>query len=120
MAEKKNVLIIPPDYDGPIDPAVDDVRQDESAERPHVIQEKVSVAGEGVLDRDLVTDEKKSIIANSILAYEDAKLSGDTAAQLDSLEVAFTNLWDIVSGEDLGSALIDQQEKDSTDGSTPA
>lgn len=116
----KHVLIVPEGYEGYIDPMVDEVREDTNAEKPNVQEVQYSDAGEGVLDRDLVTDEKKTTIANAILTYEDAKSNGDTESQLDALEVAFTNLWDVVSGEDLGSALLAQQEKDSTDDSTSA
>lgn len=111
MAHIKNILLVPVDWDGYIDPAVDEVRTDETVDRPQVIQEAVSDAGEGVLDRHLVTDDKKSVIEDSITDYVSAKEAGDSAAQLDALEVALTHLWDVVSGEDLGSALLDESQQ---------
>jgi hypothetical protein len=112
MAHKKNILLVPVGWDGYIDPAVDEVRADETVDRPQVMQETVSDAGDGVLDRHLVTDTKKEIILSSITDYETAKTAGDTAAQLDALEVALTHMWDVMSGEDIGSALVEQQSQE--------
>ena len=104
----KNILLVPAGWDGYIDPAVDEVRTDETVDRPQVTQEPVSVGGEGVLDRDLVTEDKKTILESAITDYETAKAAGDTAAQLDALEVAVTHMWDIISSVDLGSALLEE------------
>jgi len=118
----KHVLIVPEGYEGYIDPMVDEVREDPDVEKPNVKQIQYSDAGEGVLDRNLVTDEKKDTISMAIDDYVTAKDSGDTAAQLDALEIAVTHLWDVVSGDDVGSALTeDSTTTDSTtDDSTSA
>jgi hypothetical protein len=103
MAEK-NILVVPQGYQGPIDPVVDEVRTDPEAEYPHTIQEYVSDAGEGVLDRNLVTESKVSEINSAIFDYEEAKSNSDTQGQLDALEIAVSHMWDVISGQDIGSA----------------
>lgn len=113
MAQIRNILVVPEDYNGGFDPAVDEVRIDPDVEKAHTIQEVVSDSGEGVLDRNLVTDEKKQVLTESIADYTTSKDSGDTAGQLDALERAVTHMWDVVSGDDLGSSLLGDETSDS-------
>lgn len=110
MAQKKNILLIPEDWNGYIDPAVDEVRVDETVETPKVTQEYVSEAGDGVLDRDLVTREKRGLLEKYFEEYQTAKESNDPAGQIDALEKAVAHMWDVVSGDDFGSASFSDEK----------
>ncbi|QIR31075.1 hypothetical protein HrrHc2_175 [Halorubrum virus Hardycor2] len=126
MARVKYVLHVPPGYDGPVDPIVDDVEVDESVTEPGVEEVAVSEAGEGVLDRNLVNNNRKARISEAIEQYEleSDKADPDTQVQLAALEKAISYMWDVVSGEDVGSAavsedaLVAENPDDSTDDST--
>ncbi|WP_200531640.1 hypothetical protein [Halorubrum sp. LN27] len=112
MAKIEYVLLVPPDYSGEIDPMVDRVEVDESVTRAGVKEVKVSDAGAGVLDRDLVSDTRKIHVLDAITEYEEeaAKDAPDVQIQLAALEKAISYIWDVVSGEDIGHEAIRQAE----------
>ncbi|UBF20706.1 hypothetical protein HRTV-9_gp33 [Halorubrum virus HRTV-9] len=125
MAQTKYVLHVPPGYDGPVDPIVDDVVVDESVTKPGVEEVAVADAGDGVLDRNLVNNNRKAHVSEAIQQYEleSAKTDPDPQVQLDALEKAISYMWDVVSGEDVGSEALRHEESntdDSTDDSTSA
>ncbi|WP_281193735.1 hypothetical protein [Halorubrum sp. F4] len=113
----RTVLLVPPGYDGPVDSAVDVVREDETVERPGVIQERVPDEGDTSVDRAMVTDQRKEDIALAIDQYESetAKDVPDPQVQIAALERVVSFMWDVISGEDVGAALLAEQEKTATD-----
>ena len=121
MVYEKNVLLLPLDYDRRPSGNYDEVRRDEQIEEPRVIQELVSDDGDTSVDRALVNSERKKLIEEAIFDYweESSKDSPDIQVQLDSLEQAVTLMWDVVSGEDVGSEAQRTAEAE-TDNSTSA
>ncbi|QIR31200.1 hypothetical protein M1M18_gp100 [Halorubrum virus Serpecor1] len=117
MARVKYVLHVPPGYDGPVDPIVDEVEVDESVTKPGVEEVAVAEAGEGVLDRNLVNNNRKAQVSEAIQQYEleSDKAEPDVQVQLDALEKAVSYMWDVVSGEDIGSEALREAELDAAE-----
>ncbi|UBF19741.1 hypothetical protein M1M41_gp092 [Halorubrum sodomense tailed virus 4] len=123
MVQEITVLVVPPGYDGNDmgDPRVDEVEVDPTIEESYLDSRIVSDEGSSAVDRALVNRERKELIADAILTYqeESSKEAPDVQVQLDSLEKAVSYMWDVVSGEDVGSE--SQRSADAeTDGSTSA
>ena len=112
MSKIENVLVVPADFDGRVDPVIDRVVEDPDVDRPKVRQEKVPDEGQTALDRDFVTKDKKEIIARAVENFDEAAANSDTAGQAAALEVMVSHIWDVVSGEDVGSALLEDDEDD--------
>lgn len=112
MSKKINVIYVPEDYSGNIDPIADKVEIDKEAEKPYFGHEYVPESGDNSVDRDFITDETKSRVLKSIADYEreSAKSNPDPQVQLTSLEKAITYMWDVVSGEDIGSEAARKEE----------
>ncbi|WP_144797704.1 hypothetical protein [Halorubrum depositum] len=123
MVQEITVLVTPPDYDGSEvgDERVDKVEVDPDAEYAYLDERIIPDDGETSVDRALVTDERKKLIEQAILDYEEesAKSSPDRQVQLDALEQAVAYMWDVVSGEDVGSE-AERESENTTDGSTSA
>ncbi|QHD55936.1 hypothetical protein HfxHF1_485 [Halophage HF1] len=128
MVRQKQVLLIPLDYESRPAGRYDEVRESEDVSSPKVIQELVPDDGETSVDRAFVNDDRKTLVAGAIADYEaeKAKDAPDVAVQLDALERAVSYMWDVVSGEDVGSeakraADLELAESDeTTDDSTSA
>ncbi|SEL16918.1 hypothetical protein [Haloferax larsenii] len=112
MVHEITVLVVPPGESRPYtnDPRIDEVEVDPEAERPYIDTRVVSDEGSTAVDRALVTDYRKRDIADAILEYQEetSKDTPDTQVQLAALEKAITLMWDVVSGEDVGSANPEQ------------
>ncbi|UBF19232.1 hypothetical protein HRTV-17_gp33 [Halorubrum phage HRTV-17] len=126
MAKEIDVLVVPPGYDGNDigDIRVDEVEVDTEVEEAYIETRTVSDEGSTAVDRALVNHERKELVANAIIAYENesAKDTPDVQIQLDALEQAVSYMWDVVSGEDVGSEAqrTADSTSDTTDGSTSA
>jgi len=127
MVQEITVLVIPPGYDGADvgDSRVDEVEVDPNIEDAYLEERIVSDEGSTAVDRALVNQERKNLVADSILAYqeESSKDSPDVQVQLDALERVVSYMWDVVSGEDIGSEAhrtADLENDDLTDDSTSA
>ncbi|UBF20358.1 hypothetical protein HCTV-8_gp33 [Haloarcula virus HCTV-8] len=122
----EKIILYIPDDDGeyPVDdPRVDEVRTDPETDTPYIKDINVPDEGEFTLNRLYITQEKKDILHQAISEYETetAKTDPDPQIQIATLEKAISNMWDVVSGEDIGSALPDEQTEStdtSSDGST--
>ncbi|UBF21794.1 hypothetical protein HSTV-3_gp34 [Halorubrum virus HSTV-3] len=122
MAEEITVLVVPPgegrEWMG--DPRIDKVETDPEAENAFIETRVVSEDGSTTVDRSLVTDTRKKVISDSIATYqeESAKDAPDVQIQLKALERAISFMWDVVSGEDVGSAQPVEQTDTTTDSTT--
>jgi hypothetical protein len=119
MVKQITVLVVPEDYDGREigDDRVDKIEVDPDTDYAYLDDRIIPEDGETSVDRALVTDERKQIIEGAILDYheESSKEAPDRQVQLDALETAVTYMWDVVSGEDVGSAEPLDEADDSTD-----
>ncbi|AGM10906.1 hypothetical protein M193_gp034 [Halorubrum tailed phage 7] len=111
----KRILFVPEKYDGPIDPSIDEVIVDETITEPYADEKYISEAGEGAIDRNLVNEDRRNLVFNAISDYEteSAKDEPNPQIQLDALERAISYMWDVVSGEDVGSEAarsVEQEE----------
>jgi len=127
MVQEITVLVVPPGYDGNDvgDDRVDEVEVDHETEYAYLETRIVSDEGSSAVDRALVTEERKELIERAVLEYqeESSKDTPDTQVQLDALERAVSFIWDVVSGEDVGSESQREAAKetsDTTDDSTSA
>ncbi|UBF19988.1 hypothetical protein HRTV-22_gp33 [Halorubrum virus HRTV-22] len=118
MVQEITVLVVPEDYDGREigDDRVDKVEVDPDTDYAYLDDRIIPDGGENAVDRSLVTEERKQIIETAILDYheESSKDSPDRQIQLDCLETAVAYMWDVVSGEDVGSAEPVEETTDPT------
>lgn len=116
MVKEITVLIVPPgenpSYSG--DPRIDEVEVDPTVEEPYLEDRIVSDEGSTAVDRALVNEDKKTLVADAILAYQEetSKETPDTQIQLAALEQAVSYMWDVVSGEDVGSEAARSAEQE--------
>lgn len=117
MSKIETVLIVPPDFSGAVDPAVDRIEEDPDVDSPKVTQVKVPESGDTSVDRAFVNDERKILIKSAIEDYqkESDKDSPNIQTQLDALERAVSFMWDVVSGEDVGSEAERTAEAETND-----
>ncbi|UBF19359.1 hypothetical protein HRTV-19_gp33 [Halorubrum virus HRTV-19] len=127
MVQEITVLVVPPGYDGNDvgDPRIDEVEVDPEVEDAYLDHRIVSDEGSSAVGRALVNRERKNMVADSILVYqeESSKENPDVQVQLDALEQAVSYMWDVVSGEDVGSEAqrtAEAETGDSVDDSTSA
>ncbi|MFC7165849.1 hypothetical protein [Halospeciosus flavus] len=108
MVQEITVLVVPPGYEGNDvgDSRVDEVEVDPETDVAYLDTRIVPEESSTAVDRALVTDARKQVIADSIAAYKEEtnKDAPDTQIQLAALEQAVSFMWDVVSGEDVGSA----------------
>jgi len=115
MTKVINILHVPENYGGPVDSAIDKVVEDSDRKEPKVSQKTISEEGETAVDRALVSSGTHSVVAQSFTDYQNAVDEYSNASteaeqiaalqkQTEALEVIVAHLWDVTSGENLGSA----------------
>lgn len=82
-------------------PYVDEIREDDEITSPKVVQETIQEVGTELIARDLVSSATTDAIAQAKLDYDDAKATGDQAAQIDALERIVDELVDVTTGQTL-------------------
>jgi hypothetical protein len=112
------VLVVPPDYQPSdrSDPRIDYIEEDETIERPKLVERNEPEEGSTSVDRGLISDESKQIIADEYRAYTSAKNAGDQPGQIDSLEKIVDDLCHILTGDDLANTATNFPE-DTTESS---
>ncbi|NUC72531.1 hypothetical protein HTZ84_09455 [Haloterrigena sp. SYSU A558-1] len=112
---KEKVLVIPPGYDGPIDPAVDRVETDPRANGPSVKEVHVSDAGESVIDRQAISGESHGHIRKALRAYDAAN---DPEEEVKYLRTVVFSLLEIVTGNDPYEEILNNPDRDDPSGDT--
>lgn len=115
---KRTILRVPPGTTVEDDPRIDAVIETDEVDEPVLDTQVIeSIPGE-VVGRDKISQDSLDHVFAAFEGYNDAKLNDDLQSQVDSLEVIAAHMWNVVSGVDLGSAHVPEEE--STDDSTSA
>lgn len=107
MPKEKTIMMVPPGHRVRRDARVDEIRTDEDADRPYLIQETIPEEGETSVDRAFISNDSERTFADERRALKAARDAGDVQAEVDALEKMVDDLCNIVTGKTLDELEVD-------------